>query len=150
MKPLARTTIAILIMKTAIVASAQMTPIGIWNSVDEKTKKVTAEIRVSEVDGVLIGRIQRDLDPKAKPGDLCTTCKDDRKGQPTIGLEIIRGAQKSEGKDVWEGGTIMDPEDGTVYKLKMTPIDDGKKLQVRGFVGFSLLGRTQTWQRVQQ
>ena len=56
---------------------------------------------------------------------------------------------KAAGKEVWEGGTVIDPDNGTVYKLKMTPIDGGKKLEVRGFVGFSLFGRTQTWIRAQ-
>ena len=69
--------------------------------------------------------------------------------QPIVGLEIIRDAKKADGKDVWEGGHIVDPDNGKIYKLKMTPIEGGKKLEVRGFIGFALLGRTQTWVRVQ-
>jgi uncharacterized protein (DUF2147 family) len=61
----------------------------------------------------------------------------------------MRGLKKTEGKDVWEGGTIVEPESGTVYKAKVTPIDGGAKLEMRGFVGFALLGRTQTWIRIQ-
>ncbi len=134
---------------SALNAQAQSSPVGLWKSFDEKTGAVTAEIRMMESEGVITGTIQKDLGPKAKLGDVCTACKDDRKGKLVTGLEIIRGARKAEEKDVWEGGTILDPEDGTIYKLKMTPVDGGKKLQVRGFVGFSLLGRTQTWQRVE-
>jgi uncharacterized protein (DUF2147 family) len=63
-------------------------------------------------------------------------------------MEIIRGGRKADGKDVWEGGKILDPENGTEYSLRLTPIEGGAKLQVRGFLGFSLLGRTQTWVRV--
>jgi len=63
-------------------------------------------------------------------------------------MEIIRGGRKVDGKDVWEGGKILDPENGTEYSLRLTPIEGGAKLQVRGFLGFSLLGRTQTWVRV--
>jgi uncharacterized protein (DUF2147 family) len=66
-----------------------------------------------------------------------------------VGLQIIRDARKTDGKDVWEGGNILDPNNGTVYKLKLTPIEGGKKLEVRGFVGMALLGRTQTWIRIQ-
>jgi uncharacterized protein (DUF2147 family) len=64
-------------------------------------------------------------------------------------MQIIRDAKKADGKDVWEGGNILDPNNGTVYKLRLTPIEGGKKLEVRGYVGTPLLGRTQTWVRVQ-
>jgi len=79
----------------------------------------------------------------------CTLCTDDRKDKPKIGMEIIRGGQQSDGKAVWEGGKILDPENGKNYSLRLTPIDGGKKLEVRGFIGAPLLGRTQTWIRVQ-
>lgn len=131
------------------VGFAQMTPVGLWKSVDEKTGAATAEIRITEVNAVLTGKIFRDLAPDAKPDGTCTACKDDRKGQPITGLELIRGVHKADGADVWDGGTIVDPKDGTVYKLKLTPVDGGKKLDVRGYVGFSLFGRTQTWVRIE-
>ena len=104
-------------------------------------------MRLVENAGVVTGVIEKILIPSAEPN--CDKCTDDRKGKPKQGLEIIRGASKAEGKDVWEGGHIVDPDNGTVYKLRMTPIEGGKKLEVRGFIGFALLGRTQTWIRVQ-
>jgi uncharacterized protein (DUF2147 family) len=76
-------------------------------------------------------------------------CTDDRKDKPKIGMEIIRGGQQGDGKTVWEGGKILDPENGKNYSLRLTPIDGGKKLEVRGYIGTPLLGRTQTWIRVQ-
>jgi uncharacterized protein (DUF2147 family) len=106
-------------------------------------------VRVVENAGVLSGRIERTFRTDVKADAKCELCKDDRKDQPIIGLEIIRGLGKAPGKELWEGGTVVDPDNGTVYKLKMTPIDGGKKLEVRGFVGFSLFGRTQTWIRAQ-
>lgn len=130
-------------------AMAQMTPVGVWKTVDDKTGMVKSEIRIVDNGGVLSGRIDKILDPKAKPGEKCIDCKDDRKDLPMLGLEIIRGMKKADGKDVWEDGTVVDPEGGTVYRLKLTPIDGGQKLEVRGFIGFALLGRTQTWIRVQ-
>jgi uncharacterized protein (DUF2147 family) len=74
-------------------------------------------------------------------------CTDDRKGQPKIGLEIIRDAKKSGNDPVWEGGTILDPENGKTYKVRLSPQDGGKTLQVRGYIGPFF--RSQVWQRVQ-
>jgi uncharacterized protein (DUF2147 family) len=131
----------------AFSALAQSTPVGLWRSSDDKTGEAKAEIRVTETAGVLSGKIEKRLLKTAKPEDVCTECTDDRKGQPLLGLEIIRGAKKAEGREVWEGGKILDPENGRNYTLKMTPVDDGKKLDVRG--SFGPFGRTQTWVRIQ-
>lgn len=128
-------------------AWAQTTPVGLWRSIDEKTGDATAEIRINEAGGELNGRIEKRLSKTAKPDDKCTECSDERKGQPILGLEIIRGAKKAEGKDVWEGGKILDPESGRNYTLRMTPLEGGKKLEVRG--SFGPFGRNQTWVRAQ-
>ena len=144
-----RIAIALSLTLGCATSFAQMTPVGLWKSVSDKDGSVTAEIRIVETAGVISGKIERDLGPKAKPEDKCTDCKDDRKDQPIAGLEIIRGVKKVEGKDVWDGGTIVDPQGGTVYRVKITPVDGGKKLEVRGYVGTPLFGRTQTWLRAQ-
>jgi uncharacterized protein (DUF2147 family) len=144
-----RIAIALSLTLGCAASFAQMTPVGLWKSVSDKDGSVTAEIRIVETAGVFSGKIERDLGPKAKPEDKCTDCKDDRKDQPIAGLEIIRGVKKVEGKDVWDGGTIVDPQGGTVYRVKITPVDGGKKLEVRGYVGTPLFGRTQTWLRAQ-
>lgn len=127
---------------------AQMTPVGVWHTIDDKTGEVASEVRIADKAGVLSGRVEKLLRKDAKQDAVCDKCNDDRKDQPVLGLELIRGAKKAEGRDVWEGGHIVDPDSGTVYKLKLTPVEGGKKLQVRGFIGFALLGRTQTWVRV--
>jgi len=130
---------------SAAVAQAQMTPVGTWHSIDDATGKPKAEISIRESGGVLVGKVERSLQaPSAEP--LCNLCTDDRKGQPKIGMEIIRGAQRSGADAVWEGGTILDPENGKVYKLRLTPHDGGKTLQVRGYIGPFF--RNQVWQRV--
>ncbi len=129
-------------------AQAQTTPVGNWHSIDDKTGEIKSQIQISESDGVVSGRIDKLLRKDADQKAVCKECTDDRKDKPLLGLEIIRGAKKVDGKDVWEGGNIVDPDNGTVYKLKMTPVEGGKKLEVRGFIGFALLGRTQTWVRV--
>jgi uncharacterized protein (DUF2147 family) len=142
-----RALIAIILGASAYTALAQSTPVGLWRNSDDKTGEAQAEVRITEAAGVLSGKIEKRLLKSAKPEDVCTECSDDRKGQPLLGLEIIRGAKKAEGREVWEGGKILDPENGRSYTLKMTPIEDGKKLEVRG--SFGPFGRTQTWTRIQ-
>lgn len=131
----------------AASAVAQVTPVGVWRNVDDKTGEVKAEISIAENNGALVGRIEKALGKDAKPGATCDECSDDRKGKPMVGLDIIRGGKKAESKDVWEGGKILDPENGKEYRASFTPIDGGKKLEVRGYLG--PFWRTQTWNRVQ-
>ena len=135
--------LAIAVLSAA--AQAQMTPVGTWHTIDDKTKEVKSEILVTETAGVISGKVTKLLRKEAKQDAVCDECTDERKGKPMIGLEIIRGAKKVEGKDVWEDGKILDPENGKSYTLKMTPIEGGKKLEVRGSIG--PFGRTQTWVR---
>jgi uncharacterized protein (DUF2147 family) len=134
----------------AVIAApswAQMTPEGLWRNIDDKTGEAKAEIRIQGQGGALTGVLEKRLAKDAKPDELCKECSDDRKDKPLLGLEIIRGAKKADGKDVWEGGKILDPENGRNYTLRMTPVEGGKKLEVRGSIG--PFGRTQTWIRVQ-
>ena len=138
--------IAILLGASCLPVLAQMSPAGLWRSMDEKTGEAKAEIRIVEAGGVLNGKIEKRLLKDAKAGDVCDECSDDRKGAPILGLEIIRAAKKTDGKDVWEGGKILDPENGRNYGLRMTPVDGGKKLEVRGSIG--PFGRTQIWTRI--
>ena len=128
------------------VTPPNATPVGLWRNVDDKTGQAKAEIRITaNAAGVLSGVIEK---PLVKPAELiCSLCTDDRKDKPKLGMEIIRGAVKAEGKDTWEGGKILDPDNGKNYTLRLTPIDAGSKLEVRGSIG--PFGRTQTWQRVQ-
>ncbi|MBA2672193.1 DUF2147 domain-containing protein [Ramlibacter sp.] len=135
------------LLLAANAAFAQATPVGLWRNIDDKTGEAKAEIRVVDNGGVLSGRVEKRLVKDAKPDAVCDECKDDRKGKPMQGLEIIRGVRKAEGKDVWEGGKILDPENGREYTLRLTPTDGGAKLDVRG--SFGPFGRTQTWVRVQ-
>ena len=132
---------------SALSVMAQMTPVGLWRTIDDKDGSVKSEIRIVENNGVISGTIDKVLDPKAKPDEKCVECKDDRKDQPVLGLELIRGLKKAEGKDLWEGGTIVEPSTGKVYRMTMTPIEGGKKIEMRGYIAFFY--RTQIWIRVQ-
>ena len=129
------------------LAGAQMTPVGLWRNVDDKTGEAKAEVRIVESSGVLTGKIEKRLLKDARPDDVCLECSDDRKGARLLGMDVIRGAQKLEGKEVWEGGKILDPENGRSYSLRLTPIEGGKRLEVRGAIG--PFGRTQTWMRIE-
>ena len=140
-----KTILTLTLFAGAAAASAQMTPVGLWRSIDDKTGQAKAEIRITaQTGGALSGVIEKALITTGDPN--CELCTDDRKGKPKLGMEIIRGGKKVEGKEVWEGGRVLDPENGSTYNLRLTPIDDGKKLEVRGSIAF--FGRTQTWVRV--
>ncbi|WP_424894492.1 DUF2147 domain-containing protein [Tepidimonas sp. HKU79] len=142
-----RTTFVTVLSALVLPAWAQMTPVGRWHTIDDQTKELKSEVVITEKDGVVTGRIEKLLRKGADPNRRCTACTDDRKDQPMVGLEIIRGVRKVEGKDVWEGGTILDPESGKTYNVRLTPVEGGAKLEVRGSVLF--IGRTQTWVRAQ-
>ena len=142
-----RSLVAITIAASAMAAQAQMTPVGNWHSFDEKTGELKSLIVIADTGGALNGRIDKLLRKEADQNGVCKECTDDRKDKPMLGLEIIRGAKQVEGKEVWEGGKILDPENGKNYTLRLTPIEGGKKLEVRGSIAF--FGRTQTWVRVQ-
>lgn len=130
-------------------AFAQNTPVGKWHTIDDKTKEIKSEITIIEAGGMITGRVSKVLRKDAKPDAKCDECTDARKGQPIVGLEIMRGGKKEDGADVWSGGKILDPENGKEYSLKLTPQEGGKQLLVRGFIGSPMFGRSQTWVRVQ-
>jgi uncharacterized protein (DUF2147 family) len=126
------------------VATPGGSPLGLWKTFDDKTGSARAIVRVYEENGKLFGRIERSFVPGAEKR-VCELCTDERKYQPIIGLLIIRDMKASDGE--YSGGDILDPENGSVYRCKFHVDDSGAHLIVRGFIGISLLGRTQTWLR---
>ncbi|QGZ41186.1 uncharacterized protein (DUF2147 family) [Pseudoduganella flava] len=123
-------------------------PVGLWKNIDDKSGKPKAEIRISESNGTLQGRIEklyRPADQDQNP--ICDKCEGGDKGKPIVGLSIINSMRKD--GDEYAGGTILDPENGKVYKSKMKLVDGGKKLEVRGYIGLPMLGRSQTWMRME-
>ena len=126
---------------TATAAS----PVGLWRNIDDETGQAKAEVRIQlDAAGQLIGRIEKIL--VAEDDVTCEACKDDRRGQRISGMEIIRGVRRSEHGQWWEGGQILDPNNGKVYKVRLTPVEGGRKLEVRGSLG--PFWRTQTWLRI--
>ena len=144
-----KTITALLLAGVAGIAFAQTSPVGLWKTIDDETKQEKSLVRITEAGGVLTGKIEKLLNP-AHPDTKCDKCADDRKDQPITGLTIIRNVKKDENKaDLWDGGDILDPNNGKVYKVRLTPEDGGKKLSVRGYIGMPMLGRSQTWIRVE-
>jgi uncharacterized protein (DUF2147 family) len=132
----------------AAIAHAQATPAGLWKSIDDESKKEKSLIRITESGGVFTGKLEKLLDPTAKPDAVCDKCSDERKDKPVVGMTLIKGVkQNADDKAKWDGGEILDPNNGKTYKVRLTPIDGGKTLEVRGFIG--PFYRNQTWTRVE-
>jgi len=142
-----KTLIALALMGAAGLALAQATPVGVWKTIDDDGKTEKSLVRIVEAGGLLSGKVDKIFDA-AKQNDVCDKCSDERKDKPVLGMTILRNV-KPGGEGVWEGGDILDPNNGKLYKVKLKPVDGGKKLEVRGFIGISLLGRTQTWVRAE-
>ncbi|MFN4362572.1 DUF2147 domain-containing protein [Chryseobacterium hispalense] len=115
---------------------------GKWKTIDDETKQAKSIVEIYKKGDQYYGKVSQLLIKPANPN--CVDCKDDRKNKPILGMEIIRGLKK-EG-DEFTGGTITDPKTGKTYKCTIKR--EGDKLNVRGYLGFSLLGRTQTWHKV--
>jgi len=138
--------LALLLLALPAAAFAQSSPLGQWTTIDDKTQKPKSVVEIYEAkDGSLAGRVAEVLQSDRGPNPVCDKCSGERKNKPVKGMVILWGIRKKGA--AWEGGQILDPATGKVYSVKVTPTDGGKKLDVRGFMGFSLLGRTQTWMR---
>lgn len=134
---------ALALARLASAGSDPASPVGLWRTISDKTGKPAAIVEISEKNGEYVGRIVKLLEKD--PDSVCDKCTDARKGQPIVGMVFLSGL-KADG-DEYTGGEILDPAEGKVYRAKMRLAEGGTRLLVRGFIGFSLLGRTQTWQR---
>jgi uncharacterized protein (DUF2147 family) len=129
-------------------STAELSPVGLWQAVDDDTKQPNGWFLISNHNGVYDGIIAKMfLKPGEDPNVVCDQCTDDRHDHPWLGLEIIRG-MKPEDRDKYAGGTILDPRDGKVYKATMKLTPDNQTLVVRGYLGFELLGQNQYWTRL--
>ena len=115
----------------------------VWITQDDETGKKKSEVLLYKNNGKLYGKIINLLLEEDK-GKLCVNCKGENKNLPIEGMVIVEGL-KLKGK-TWEEGTILDPKSGKTYSCYIT-FDDDNTLKVRGYIGFSLLGRTQKWIR---
>ena len=143
-----KTLFASLLLAAASTVWAQATPAGLWKTIDDDTKAEKSLVRITDSGGVLTGKVEKILTDK--PDAKCVECTDERKDQPVQGMTILRGIKPDAGdRNTWVGGDILDPNNGKIYKVLLKLVDSGKKLDVRGYIGTPLLGRTQTWIRVE-
>ncbi|WP_321887394.1 DUF2147 domain-containing protein [Paraburkholderia bannensis] len=134
----------------AVVAAHAQTnsPVGVWQTIDDHTGQPKALVQISDDgSGALSGKVIKGLGANDQPDRRCTACTDSRKDQLILGMTIIDGMKKAGNE--WDDGNILDPENGKIYRCKMHTEDGGQKLVVRGYMGISLLGRSQTWVRQQ-
>jgi len=133
-----------LISLTGAAIASEATPVGLWRTIDDNKEK--SLVRITEVNGELRGTIEKLIrEPNEDPNPACDKCSGDKKNKPVLGMMIMSGLKRD--GDEWKGGEILDPNNGKTYKCKMSVDESGKKLNVRGFIGVSLLGRTQVWLR---
>ena len=122
---------------------------GLWKTIDDKTQKPKSIIRITKEEERLFGTVEKLIDPSEKD-PICKFCPDDYKGKPIVGLRILRGLKPNETNSKADGGRILDPKSGKDYSCKIELKKEGQELEVRGFLGISLLGRSQTWIRISE
>ena len=141
--------VAFVLATASVLAMAQNTPVGLWRTIDDDGKTEKSTVRITTAGGVLTGKVEHITDP-AKAAEVCSKCEDDRKDKPIVGMVIINDVkQDPEDEALWDGGRILDPSNGRTYKVRLKPIEGGKKLEVRGYIGSPMFGRTQTWIRAE-
>ncbi|MDO5655826.1 MAG: DUF2147 domain-containing protein [Flavobacteriaceae bacterium] len=126
-------------------AAFAQSPIGVWKTVDDETGQAKSHVEITEKNGKLYGKVIKILTP-GKENAVCDKCSDQRKNKPILGMEILTGVKK-DGKKKWDDGKILDPNKGKTYDVSIEVVE-ADKLKVRGYMGVSMLGRTQYWQRV--
>ena len=140
--------IAVTLLALASTAAlAQSSPVGLWKTIDDDGKTEKSLVRITDQGGVLTGTIEKVFDT-SKQAAVCDKCEDDRKNKPIVGLQIIRGVhQNADDRTIWDSGEVLDPEKGKTYKTRLMLLEGGKKLQMRGYLGFFY--RTQVWVRAE-
>ena len=137
---------ALAIAGSATARDGNFTPVGTWNTIDDASGKPKSLVVITESNGVLQGKIEKLFRaPNEDQNPKCDKCTGANKDQPIVGMVILSGL-KYDGKE-WTGGEIIDPATGKLYKSKAELTEGGTKLQVRGYVGIPLIGRSQTWVR---
>ena len=141
--------VAFVLATASLVAMAQNTPAGLWKTIDDDGKTEKSLVRITNTNGVYSGKVEKISDP-AKAAEVCSKCDDERKDKPIVGMTIIwEVKQDAEDPGLFAGGQILDPAKGSSYKVRLKPIEGGKKLEVRGYIGSPMFGRTQTWVRAE-
>lgn len=148
MRTLLQTALIAAVLAAPAAWAQNNSPVGLWKTIDDSTGKPRSLVRITESNGVVSGKIEKLIrEPSEDQNPVCDKCEGDLKGKPVLGMTILNGLQKD--GDSYSGGTVLDPHNGKTYKAKLTVKDEGKKLEMRGYIGAPLFGRTQTWIREQ-
>lgn len=139
-----KTILTFALILCAVLTGTAQDVLGKWKTIDDETGQAKSIVEIYKQDGKIYGKVIEILDP-SKQKATCQDCPDEAKGKPILNLVILKGLEK-DGSE-YSGGTILDPNSGKVYKC-LIALEDANKLKVRGYVGFSLLGRSQYWHRV--
>lgn len=118
--------------------------IGKWKTIDDSTGEAKSIVEIYEKSGKIYGKVVEIFNPKRRK-DLCNECSGEDAGKPIMGLTIIKGLTKN--GDEYDSGKILDPKNGKLYKCYIA-LEEKDVLKVRGYIGISIVGRTQYWQRV--
>jgi uncharacterized protein (DUF2147 family) len=131
-------------------AAAPMSATGYWQTVDDKTGKVLSVVKIYKAeDGTLAGNVNKILPVFGQsPKDVCKECDGPLQNKPILGMRIIWNMQADDAT-TWVGGRVLDPKSGKVYRGRMTITDNGCKLNLRGYIGLPIIGRTETWLRTE-
>ena len=140
-------TFGLFLVFSNIVIAENLSPVGLWKTIDDKTGKPRSLIRINESNGEYSATIEKGLLATDTGEAICDKCSDERKNQKLLGMTIVKGLKKNGPQ--YDGGEILDPDNGKTYRCKMKLDESGNSLEVRGFVGISLLGRSQIWNRVE-
>lgn len=142
-RPTIQTLLTFALLFALGAAFAQSTPEGIWQTIDDETGQPKSHVEIYQKNGAYYGKVVKLL--PAATTDKCIDCPGDKKDKPLVGLDILWDLKPY--KDYWSYGQIVDPKDGSVYKCSVW-LEGSDKLKVRGYIGVSLIGRNQEWQRV--
>ncbi len=140
-----------LLLAAGSALAASNSPAGTWKTIDDTTHQPKSIVEITDNNGefqaTIVKLLNRSPADVAKEGEHpnCVKCDGERKDKPIEGMQIMWGVHKDD--DIWDGGKILDPKSGKIYKVKLSLLDGGKKLDVHGYIGFALMGRSQTWER---
>lgn len=144
--------VASVVLLASLAGTAQAAPdpvLGLWLTTDEKSNKPSAVVKLEVVDEVLHGTIVKLFPQAGVPADpVCKLCADERRDKPVLGMTILTGLKRTAAGN-WSGGEILDPKIGKVYKVKLSATENSKTMEVLGYVGVPLMGKTRIWQREQ-
>ena len=146
-KAVAVTTVMLFSALAVNAQSPHDSPVGRWRTISDITGKEDGAVEIVNQGGELLGRLIAGRNPATFDTEVCDKCPRERHNKPKKGLLLISGVRRD--GDVWGGGEILDPDSGKIYRVKLRLAEGGKKLVVRGYIGFSLIGRTQTWIRME-